>query len=64
MEMLITPAGRKFAEAAPQAHAFQQARAAKETESTPAGWLTGDMALKPKPDLAGNVRKVRLSKEE
>jgi peroxiredoxin (alkyl hydroperoxide reductase subunit C) len=64
MEVLTTPVGRKFAEAVRQLQAFQVVRASKGTEATPAGWMPGDLTLKPGPDLVGNVWKVWSPKME
>jgi peroxiredoxin (alkyl hydroperoxide reductase subunit C) len=38
--------------------AFQHVRNSKGTEAMPAGWMPGDLTLKPSPDLVGNVWKV------
>ncbi len=64
MEVLTTPVGRKFAESVRQIQAFQHVRAAKGAEATPAGWMPGDLTLKPGPDLVGNVWKVWSPKME
>ncbi len=58
MEVLTSPVGRRFAETVRQIQAFQLVRASKGTEATPAGWMPGDLILKPGPDLVGNVWKV------
>ena len=58
MEVLTPPVGRRFAESVRQVQAFQHVRASKGTEATPAGWMPGDITLKPGPDLVGNVWKV------
>ena len=58
MEVLTPPVGRRFAETVRQIQAFQHVRASKGTEATPAGWMPGDLTLKPCPDLVGNVWKV------
>jgi alkyl hydroperoxide reductase subunit AhpC len=58
MEVLTPPVGRRFAETVRQIQAFQLVRASKGTEATPAGWMPGDLILKPGPDLVGNVWKV------
>lgn len=58
MEVLTPPVGRRFAETVRQIQAFQHVRASKGTEATPAGWMPGDLTLKPGPDLVGNVWKV------
>jgi len=58
MEVLTPPVGRKLAESVRQLQAFQLVRQSKGTEATPAGWEPGQPALKPGPDLVGNVWKV------
>ena len=58
MEVLTPPVGRRFAETVRQIQAFQLVRASKGAEATPAGWMPGDLILKPGPDLVGNVWKV------
>lgn len=58
MEVLTPPVGRRFAETVRQIQAFQHVRASKGTEATPAGWMPGELTLKPGPDLVGNVWKV------
>jgi alkyl hydroperoxide reductase subunit AhpC len=58
MEVLTPPVGRRFAETVRQIQAFQHVRATKGAEATPAGWMPGDLTLKPGPDLVGNVWKV------
>ena len=58
MEVLMPPVGRRLAETVRQIQAFQHVRASKGTEATPAGWMPGDLTLKPGPDLVGNVWKV------
>ena len=58
MEVLTPPVGRRFAETVRQIQAFQHVRASKGTEATPAGWMPGDLTLKPGPDLVGNGWKV------
>jgi alkyl hydroperoxide reductase subunit AhpC len=58
MEVMTPPVGRRFAETVRQIQAFQLVRASKGTEATPAGWMPGDLILKPGPDLVGNVWKV------
>jgi alkyl hydroperoxide reductase subunit AhpC len=58
MEVLTPPVGRRFAETVRQIQAFQLVRTSKGTEATPAGWMPGDLILKPGPDLVGNVWKV------
>jgi alkyl hydroperoxide reductase subunit AhpC len=58
MEVLTPPVGRRFAETVRQIQAFQHVRTSKGTEATPAGWMPGELTLKPGPDLVGNVWKV------
>jgi peroxiredoxin (alkyl hydroperoxide reductase subunit C) len=58
MEVMTPPVGRKLGETIRQIQAFQHVRASKGTEATPAGWMPGDLVLKPGPDLVGNVWKV------
>jgi alkyl hydroperoxide reductase subunit AhpC len=58
MEVMTPPVGRKFSESVRQIQAFQHVRSAKGAEATPAGWMPGDLTLKPGPDLVGNVWKV------
>ena len=58
MEVMTPSVGRKFSEAVRQIQAFQHVRASKGTEVTPAGWMPGELTLKPGPDLVGNVWKV------
>jgi alkyl hydroperoxide reductase subunit AhpC len=58
MEVLTPPVGRRLAESVRQVQAFQHVRESKGTEATPAGWMPGEMTLKPGPDLVGNVWKV------
>jgi len=58
MEVMTPPVGRRLAETVRQIQAFQHVRATKGAEATPAGWMPGDPALKPGPDLVGNVWKV------
>jgi alkyl hydroperoxide reductase subunit AhpC len=58
MEVLTPPVGRRLAESVRQVQAFQHVRASKGTEATPAGWMPGEVTLKPGPDLVGNVWKV------
>ena len=48
----------KFAETVRQVQAYQVVRASGGAEATPAGWMPGDLVLKPGPDLVGNVWKV------
>ena len=55
----MTPlVGRSFAETIRQIQAFQHVRETKGAEATPAGWMPGDLTLKPGPELAENVWKV------
>jgi len=56
MEVLTPPVGRNPEELIRQVKAFQHVR--ETGEATPSGWQPGDEALKPGPDLAGNVWKV------
>ena len=58
MEVLTPPVGRRIAETIRQVQAFQHVRNSKGTEAMPAGWMPGDLTLKPGPDLVGNVWKV------
>ncbi len=58
MEVLTPPVGRRFAETVRQIQAFQLVRASKGAEATPAGWMPGDLVLRPGPELVGNVWKV------
>jgi alkyl hydroperoxide reductase subunit AhpC len=58
MEVLTPPVGRRIAESIRQIQAFQVVRASQGKEATPAGWMPGQMTLKPGPDLVGNVWKV------
>ena len=58
MEVMTPPVGRRFAETVRQIQAFQHVRETKGAEATPAGWMPGDLTLKPGPDLVGNVWKV------
>ena len=57
-EILTPPVGRRFAETVRQIQAYQVVRASKGAEATPAGWMPGELTLKPGPDLVGNVWKV------
>ena len=56
MEVLTPPVGRNVAELIRQVKAFQHVR--ETGEATPSGWQPGKVALKPGPDLVGNVWKV------
>jgi peroxiredoxin (alkyl hydroperoxide reductase subunit C) len=58
MEVLTPPVGRRIAETIRQIQAYQVVRASAGAEATPAGWMPGDLVLKPGPDLVGNVWKV------
>jgi alkyl hydroperoxide reductase subunit AhpC len=58
MEVLTPPVGRRFAETVRQIQAYQHVRASGGKEAAPAGWMPGDLTLKPGPDLVGNVWKV------
>jgi peroxiredoxin (alkyl hydroperoxide reductase subunit C) len=58
MEVMTPPVGRRLAETIRQVQAFQKVRESKGKEATPAGWMPGEMTLKPGPDLVGNVWKV------
>ena len=58
MEVLTPPVGRRFSETVRQIQAYQQVRETKGAEATPAGWMPGELTLKPGPDLVGNVWKV------
>jgi len=56
MEVMTPPVGRNVSEMIRQVQAFQHVR--ETGEVTPSGWRPGKPALKPGPDLAGNVWKV------
>jgi alkyl hydroperoxide reductase subunit AhpC len=58
MEVLTPPVGRKIQETIRQIHAFQHVRATDGREATPAGWESGQLTLKPGPDLVGKVWEV------
>jgi peroxiredoxin (alkyl hydroperoxide reductase subunit C) len=58
MEMLTPPVGRRISESIRQIQAFQLVRLSKGTEATPAGWMPGEITLKPGPEMVGNVWKV------
>jgi alkyl hydroperoxide reductase subunit AhpC len=64
MEVLTPPVGGRFAETVRQIQAFQHVRASKGTEATSAGWMPGDLTLKPGLDLVGNVWRVWKPKME
>jgi peroxiredoxin (alkyl hydroperoxide reductase subunit C) len=53
MEVMTPSVGRNVNELFRQVHAFQHVRASGE--ATPSGWTPGQAALKPGPDLVGNV---------
>jgi alkyl hydroperoxide reductase subunit AhpC len=55
MEVLTPEVGRNVSELIRQIRAFQHVRATGEV--TPSGWQPGRKALKPGPDLAGQVWK-------
>ena len=55
MEVLTPPVGRNPTELVRQIKAFQHVRATGEV--MPSGWPPGKKALKPRPELAGNVWK-------
>lgn len=55
MEVLTPEVGRSVSELIRQVRAFQHVR--ETGEVTPAGWQPGKKALKPGPDLAGQVWK-------
>jgi peroxiredoxin (alkyl hydroperoxide reductase subunit C) len=56
MEVLTPSVGRNPKELIRQLKAFQYVR--KTGEATPSGWEPGEPALKPSPELVGNVWKV------
>jgi alkyl hydroperoxide reductase subunit AhpC len=58
MEVMMPPAGRRVPETIRHVQDFQHVRKAQGNDATPAGWMPGDPALKPGPDLVGNVWKV------
>ncbi len=58
MEVLTPPVGRRIDETIRQINAYQLVRESEGSEATPAGWMPGDLTLKPGPDLVGNVWKV------
>jgi peroxiredoxin (alkyl hydroperoxide reductase subunit C) len=58
IEVMTSPVGRRLSETIRQIQALQHVRASKGTEATPAGWMPGELVLKPEPDLVGNVWKV------
>ncbi len=57
-EVVTPPVGRQVDETLRQIQAFQHVRGSNGTEATPAGWTPGKPALKPGPELVGNVWKV------
>jgi alkyl hydroperoxide reductase subunit AhpC len=58
MEVLTPPVGRRIGETIRQIQAFQQVRATKGSEATPAGWEPGQPTLHPGPALVGKVWEV------
>ncbi len=56
MEVLTPPVGRNPQELIRQVKAFQHVR--ETGEATPSGWMPGDTALQPGPDLVGKVWEV------
>ena len=58
MEVLTPPVGRRIDESIRQIKAFQLVRESGGSEATPAGWMPGDLTLKPGPDLVGKVWEV------
>ena len=58
MEVLTPPVGRRIGETIRQIQAFQQVRATKGSEATPAGWEPGQPTLQPGPALVGKVWEV------
>lgn len=56
MEVLTPPVGRNPKELIRQVKAYQHVRATGE--ATPSGWVPGETALKPGPELVGKVWKV------
>ncbi|MCL4206209.1 MAG: redoxin domain-containing protein [Pirellulaceae bacterium] len=57
-EVVTPPVGRRIDETLRQIQAFQHVRASGGSEATPSGWTPGSPALKPGPELVGNVWKV------
>ena len=53
MEVLTPPVGRNPKELVRQVKAYQHVR--ETGEATPSGWMPGDEALKPSPELVGKV---------
>lgn len=64
MEVMTPPVGRRLAETIRQVQAFQHVRASNETEVTPAGWVPGEITLKPGPDLVGKIWEIWNPKME
>ncbi len=58
MEVMTPPVGRRIGETIRQIQAFQQVRATKGSEATPAGWEPGQPTLHPGPALVGKVWEV------
>lgn len=64
MEVMTPPVGRRLAETIRQVQAFQLVREKQGAEATPAGWMPGDLTLKPNPALVGKVWEVWNPKME
>ena len=58
MEILTPPVGRRIDETIRQVQAYQLVRESDGAEATPAGWMPGDLTLRPGPDLVGKVWEV------
>ena len=58
MEVLTPPVGRRIDETIRQVQAYQLVRESDGAEATPAGWMPGDLTLRPGPDLVGKVWEV------
>jgi peroxiredoxin (alkyl hydroperoxide reductase subunit C) len=58
MEVMTPPVGRRLSETIRQIQAFQHVRASGGKEATPAGWMPGQLTLKPGPELVGRVWEV------
>jgi alkyl hydroperoxide reductase subunit AhpC len=58
MEVLTPPVGRRVDETIRQVQAYQLVRQSDGAEATPAGWMPGDLTLRPGPDLVGRVWEV------
>jgi alkyl hydroperoxide reductase subunit AhpC len=58
MEVLTPPVGRRIAETIRQVQAYQLVRESGGAEAMPAGWMPGELTLKPGPDLVGKVWEV------